>query len=370
MRGEGKGSIEILPSGKVRATWGAPDGRRERRTFRDMDDADLWLASKRLEVKRGLWTAPRPPSPQLAEYAQRWVTQRRNRKGQPLKPRTREEYLRTITADFGDLGALPLDAITPDMVRTWYAGMDGHRAAQANAYGLLSAILATAVADDLIDRTPCRIKGGSVKDRATQTEVLSHCDLVHLAEAMPVNYRAIIYVAAYGGLRQGELFALQRSDVDPGGGWVAVRRAVTHTRGETHTGTPKSDAGQRVVTLPPHVAPIVAEHLMLWTGPGDDALVFTSSRGNRLRASTLYRHFYPARESIGRPDLRFHDLRHTGATMAARAGATLRELQARLGHSTVQAAMIYQHATSERDAEIAARITEQATGRRLRAVGD
>ncbi len=59
-----------------------------------------------------------------------------------------------------------------------------------------------------------------------------------------------------------------------------------------------------------------------------------------------------ARNEVGRPDLRFHDLRHTGAVMAARAGATLAELQARLGHSTATAAMRYQHA-SEQDAEIA-----------------
>lgn len=67
-----------------------------------------------------------------------------------------------------------------------------------------------------------------------------------------------------------------------------------------------------------------------------------------------------ARKEVGRPDLRFHDLRHTGAVMAARAGATLAELQARLGHSTATAAMRYQHASSDRDAEIARRLSAMA----------
>jgi integrase len=76
----------------------------------------------------------------------------------------------------------------------------------------------------------------------------------------------------------------------------------------------------------------------------------------------LYAVFYPAREAAGRPDLRFHDLRHTGAVLAASTGATLAELMARLGHSTVGAAMRYQHAAADRDKVIAAALSELAAG--------
>ena len=72
-----------------------------------------------------------------------------------------------------------------------------------------------------------------------------------------------------------------------------------------------------------------------------------------MASSTLYRWFYPARDAAGRGDLRWHDLRHTGATLAALAGATLPELMNRLGHSTVNAAMRYQHAVKGRDQAIA-----------------
>ena len=72
--------------------------------------------------------------------------------------------------------------------------------------------------------------------------------------------------------------------------------------------------------------------------------------------------FNKAREAAGRPDLRFHDLRHTGAVLAARAGATIAELMARLGHTTPAAAMIYQHAAEDRDSEIARRLSEMAGG--------
>jgi hypothetical protein len=75
-----------------------------------------------------------------------------------------------------------------------------------------------------------------------------------------------------------------------------------------------------------------------------DALLFPADHGGNLATSTLNRHWHKAREAAGRPDLRWHDLRHTGAVLAAQTGATLAELMGRLGHSTPQAALRYQHA--------------------------
>ena len=77
-----------------------------------------------------------------------------------------------------------------------------------------------------------------------------------------------------------------------------------------------------------------------------------------MAPSSLYAVYHPAREAAGRPDLRFHDLRHTGATLAAATGATLAELMRRLGHSTPDAAMLYQHAADDRDAAIAAALSD------------
>lgn len=70
--------------------------------------------------------------------------------------------------------------------------------------------------------------------------------------------------------------------------------------------------------------------------------------------------YYPARIAAGRPELRFHDLRHTGAVLAASTGAILAELMARLGHSTPAAAMRYQHAAQDRDLAIAQALSRLA----------
>jgi integrase len=79
-----------------------------------------------------------------------------------------------------------------------------------------------------------------------------------------------------------------------------------------------------------------------------------------MSPSALYTVYHPARATAGRPDLHFHDLRHTGAVLAAAAGATLAELMARLGHSTVSAALLYQHAAADRDKVIAEALSKLA----------
>jgi integrase len=121
---------------------------------------------------------------------------------------------------------------------------------------------------------------------------------------------------------------------------------------------PKSEAGKRDVGIPPHLMPLVAEHLIEHAGRGRDALLFPAASGGHMSPSSLYAVYHPARDAAGRPDLRFHDLRHTGATLAAATGATLAELMRRLGHSSPAAAMRYQHAADDRDAAIAAALSE------------
>ena len=93
-------------------------------------------------------------------------------------------------------------------------------------------------------------------------------------------------------------------------------------------------------------------------GEGTAGLQFPTTHGEQHRAPTFHQaYFRKAREAAGRPNLRFHDLRHTGATMAAASGATLAELMQRLGHSTVSAAPAYQHAAQGSDKLIAARLS-------------
>jgi integrase len=104
----------------------------------------------------------------------------------------------------------------------------------------------------------------------------------------------------------------------------------------------------------------LAKHLEEYTGPHADDLVFTTATGRPVGTPQRSAFFGRARSTVGRPDLRWHDLRHTGAVLAAHTGASLVELQRRLGHSTARAALLYQHAADDRDQLLAQRLNELA----------
>ena len=122
---------------------------------------------------------------------------------------------------------------------------------------------------------------------------------------------------------------------------------------------PKSKAGRRVVDFADLIVPDLRTHLAAIDQ--DDALVFTSPDGTPLRHSNFYRRAWmPALKAVGRPGVRLHDLRHTGNQLSVDAGANLRELMQRMGHDSVRAALIYQHATAERQRAIADQMGKNA----------
>ncbi|HEX2857073.1 MAG TPA: tyrosine-type recombinase/integrase [Propionibacteriaceae bacterium] len=374
------GYLRKLPSGRWQASYIGPDGLRHNApvTFDTKGDATTWLDIQSAAVTTHQWKPAEPEkitAPLFTAYAEEWLA------GRELKPRTRSEYRRILTTLEDRLGGLELDQITPAVVRTWYRKLDpATPTARAHAYALLRTILGSAVDEELLAANPCRIRGASTTKRVHKIKPATPDELDQIAAAMPRRYGLMVHLAAWCALRYGELAELRRSDLhltrDRAGnltsGVISVQRAVTwpadgtlDDRGRaTHpvVGSPKSDAGVRDVSIPPHLLPLVAEHLDTFAQAGRDGLLFPNAEGEHLHHGSLYRVFRTARKAAGRPDLRWHDLRHTGATMAAQAGATTRELMDRLGHSTAGVAMRYQHVAADRQAELARKLSEMAKG--------
>ena len=146
---------------------------------------------------------------------------------------------------------------------------------------------------------------------------------------------------------------LQRGDIDLEGGLVTIDRAwVQNEGGLPELGPPKTSAGRRTIAVPPQLLPAIGEHLK-FVGPSSDAWLFAGENGNPVNPHTLDRIWSSARQAIDRPELRFHDLRHSGLTWAASTGASVAEIMKRGGHSSPTAALRYQHATMERDRALA-----------------
>lgn len=367
------GQISKLPSGRFRARYMGPDARLHNAplTFQARIDAEMWLAGEHRLLERGEWISPRSrqatkeasPTLTLATYAKRWIDHR------DLKPRTREHYRSLLDRQIlPDLGEVPLSGLTSEMVRDWHSQLDRSRPTlRAHAYGLLRTLLSTALTDEKITANPCHIRGAGSPKRVKQIKPATLAELETLTQAMPEKYRPMVLLSSWCALRFGELIELRRRDLDLTNGIIHVRRGVVRSAGHVIVGTPKSAAGTRDVAIPPHLMPMLKDHVNRNPAGGPDVLLFPAADGvSHLAPSTLYRAFYRARQAAGRPDLRWHDLRHTGAVLAAQTGATLAELMGRLGHSTPQAALRYQHAAQGRDAQIAtalSRIAEASTTR-------
>ena len=291
-------------------------------------------------------------------YAEAWLEQRE------LKPRTQALYRRLL-----DRFVLPAFAevslrdITPQVVRAWHSGLDASRPTQrAHTYSLLRSILSTAVTDEILASNPCRVRGAGSAKRVRSIEPATLGELEVLLERIPAQYRALVLIGAWCGLRFGEVSELRRKDVDLKAGTIHVMRGVVRIGKEVTVGKPKNIAGVRDIAVPPHLLPILEQHLKEHVALGREALLFPSVKDPdvQVHTNTLRRHWLKARLAAGRPDLRVHDLRHTGAVLAAQSGATLAELMARIGHSTPQMALRYQHVARGRDAEIAARMSKEA----------
>ena len=365
------GNVSKLPSGRWRARYPDPSYRGADRppwinaptTFLTKGDAAAWVSAREAEIVENRWRpAPPPPPPAqtFAQYSERWLATRE------LKASTIREYTGMLKRLVAAFGPRYVDEITSADIRAWYATLDRTKpTARAHYYALLHNVLNGAVEEELIDVNPCRIRAAGATRRVRKIQPATLEQLSNLVAELPERYRVLILTAAWCALRFGELTELRRHDLelaaDDSGGWLHVRRAVTWPTQHTPVvSTPKSAAGIRDVAIPPHLVPMLRAHIENYAMPGPDGLIFPNTEGKHMHHGSLYKVFRRARKEIGRPDLRFHDLRHTGATMAAQAGATMRELMDRLGHSTPQAALIYQHAAADRQAELATRLSAMA----------
>lgn len=391
------GQISRLPSKRYRARYADPHGALTAAgeplrhpaptTFDTKQDAESWLAAERRLIERGEWTPPQARKRQAREseerrkgnvfstYARSWLDSRHD-----LRPTTRASYdtaiRRHLIPAFGDM---PLDEITAEKVRRWFNSFgDKTPTARAHAYQVLTGIMAQALDDELIVKNPARIKAGGRTTSQREPDVLTLAELRALAEAMPEKHRALTWLCGLAGLRFGEAVALRRRDIDLDAGVVTVTRTASRARGVKTTNAPKTAAGYRPVAVPKIVVDELRRHLKdVGIAGGRNALVFPGKDGELLAPTALYGRaerverrgkkryakkgygFYAAREVIGKPTLHWHDLRRTAATLGAQSGATVREMQHRLGHATPDMALHYQSATAERDRAIADRLQAQ-----------
>jgi integrase len=346
-----------------------PAGKVRTRTFRRLEDARAFSRTTEADLVRGSWVDPDAGRVKFKDYSTAWIAQRTTARG-ALAPRTVELYRhqikKHIEPTFGDVS---LSRITVPMVRGWHSKLvgEGHSTAAAKCYRLLRAILATAVEDDLILKNPCSIAGAGV-ERSAERPIATAAQVWDLADEIGEQFRALVLMAAFIGLRFSEAAGLTRKHVDLLHRTVTVEQQLERVSKGTAEylgienvgfGKPKTDAGYRTLAIPGLYLAEIEQHLATKSAPGVDGLVFVGSLGAALTRSNFAPKFQAARKAAGLPEgFRFHDLRHTHMTAAAESGASTAELMRRLGQSSPAAALRYQHATDRRDVAIADAVGE------------
>jgi integrase len=374
-RGFGEVERRVTKAGSAayRARYAMPDGSRFSRSFATKLDAEAWLAAERALIDRDQWSTPearraefeRKERERLANtvgrYADRYLSERDLR---PNTIRGYRELLKTrILPTFKDT---PLVDVTLTSIKTWRTTLDPDTpSANAAAYRLLRSILQAAEQEDLIDRAPRVWRAGSVTVKNV-AKPATFKEIDTIIANMPDRLELFIVLAAYVGLREGELLELRRSDVVGLTGRIDVARKVDKDTIPGAVGAcpncgraisaPKTSRGIRTVHVPPPFLKLLQQHLLEYTAEGPTGLLFPGDRTDHMSVRYLMDRYRPAREAAGRPDLTIHHLRHTALTLAGQHGATAAELQARAGHASQAAMAIYQHATLDRDKTLADKI--------------
>lgn len=371
----GLGSVRKLPSGRYQLRYTDPNGLRRTgsKTYPTKAMAELELSRIRGAIDAGTWSeineidAPRAfvdgKKITLREVADQWRELRLNKRGQPLSPNTLNEYKRLIEKVLVSIVDKPVRSITARDIEEWWISPDQRNSPNqaSKAYSHLKTLMTYAAKKHWVIENPCDIVGAANYTPEREELIPTAKQVEIMLEVAPDPYKAIIALAAWGGLRKGEILELRRKDLEflktDTETWILVNidRAVIWQGVDTQVRPPKTVGSIRVVQLPQRVNEIITSHLR--SVPIDpEALLFPgkSSPNSHFSKHQLTRSWYRIRTQAGFP-ARFHSLRAFSATEFGKTGATPKEIMDRFGHRDINTAMRYQRSTG-RDAELLRRI--------------
>lgn len=367
-RGNNEGSIHRLPSGSFRAQVSL-QGQRLSFTAPTRSQCQDWLKKTLNQIDNGLTLSGAQTTLEL--FLSHWLESIQL----SLRPGTFYQYEMTCRKHVvPTLGSVRLKDLQPDRIQKLYIQKTqegcGVRTIKM-IHSVLHSSLKMAVKHGMLSRNPA----DAVTPPRYEHEEMQFYDESQVNQflfaAKGNRNEALYYLAVTTGLRQSELLGLKWSDLD----WVkktlTVQRQLRRGfRNNDYFTAPKTKAGKRTIKLGEKAIEILHEHWDVQTEERrlagnrwkENDLIFTSSIGTPMDQHNLYRVFREFITSIGLPSIRFHDLRHTAATLMLNHGIAPIIVSKRLGHSKVSITLdIYGHLMSEMQSEAADLMDELIT---------
>ena len=347
-RANGSGTVGKLPDGRWQGRYTAHDGdgralRRAvyGRTRREAEDR-LIDAVRDRNHQAIMYTRGRGPT--LASYLEGWLAGAAVR----CRPRTVERYRGLLRQHvIPALGTVPLARLEVRQVNALLAAKlaDGHAPRSVHHLrAVLRAALSAAVREGLVTRNVAQL-ADPLRVPEREPTVLTTSQARRLIAAAATERDGQLWVLALAtGARQGELLGLHWDDYNPEQSELQIARTLQRVRGAWVFGEPKTTRSHRTLLLPPVAVAALARQRTqqltdrLSAGPAwqdSDGLIFTTATGSPREGTHVTKVFQRSCAALGLPRVRFHDLRHTTATVLAAAGVPVRDVQDQLGHSTV-----------------------------------
>ena len=318
--------------GKVtyRARYVDPDGRERSKVFARKGDADKYAATVEVSKLRHEWVDPALGKTTFGDYADDWFVTKSAAASTMANVKGRlDKWARPF------FGAMPLAGVQPTHARAFKADLLAHGLAPSTVKAILltvGQIFAQAVDDGLIVRSPLA-KVGMPEDREHEAQHFLTVEQVEqVADRSDDRYGAAVYLAAFGGLRAGEIWALELGSVNVLAGTVEIVASASEAGG-WHAG-PTKTGKRRTIVVPRFLAVMLGQHIGRYPS---SQYVFTAAEGGPVHHRNFRRrHFVPTVEAVDLAAVRFHDLRHTAASLLIAAGRSLQEVKEHLGHSSIR----------------------------------
>jgi len=363
--GQNQGSISKRKNGTYMVQL-TVDGKRITKYFKTKREANEWRIDTLKKVQNGLFYSG--PKLTLEEFLEEWLRARKD----SIKPKTLMQYRQIVESHINPtLGKIKINELQPAEIQAFYnykveAGI-GTRTVRL-IHSVLHCALNHALRLGIIYRNP---SDAVYKPKAQKTEmqILDENQLrLFLVAARGKRLVALYKVAITTGLRKGEILALKWSDLDWSTGQLNIQRQVQRVPGSGLMFTePKTEAGRRMILLgsdtvfglKEHYKKQMKEREFMGDKWQDFNLIFPSSIGTPLSHSNLHKKFKLLLEEAHLPNIRFHDLRHTAASLMLKQGISVKVVQERLGHSDAAMTLnVYSHVIPGMQEEAAKKMDE------------